>query len=45
MTCPQCENEMKQYQRAGVTVAQCVACEGVFLRRADLGLMIEQEND
>ncbi len=45
MTCPQCGDEMKQHQRAGVTVDQCVACEGVFLRRADLGLIIEQEND
>jgi len=45
MTCPQCGSEMANHERAGVTVAQCTSCEGVFLRRIDLGLLIEQENE
>jgi Zn-finger nucleic acid-binding protein len=28
-----------------VTVHQCTSCEGVFLERADLGSLIEAEND
>jgi Zn-finger nucleic acid-binding protein len=28
-----------------VTVHQCSGCQGVFLERADLGILIEAEND
>ena len=45
MTCPQCGSEMVERQRAGVSVAQCSSCEGLFLRGVDRGLLIEQEND
>jgi uncharacterized protein len=45
MTCPQCGSEMLQQQRAGVPVTQCSSCEGIFLRRMDLGLLVEQEHD
>jgi uncharacterized protein len=45
MTCPECGSEMVTHERAGVSVAQCSSCEGVFLRRIDLGLLIEQENE
>ncbi|MGA9344781.1 MAG: zf-TFIIB domain-containing protein [Nocardioidaceae bacterium] len=45
MTCPQCSSEMVERQRGGVTVAQCTSCEGLFLARIDLGILIEQEND
>jgi len=45
MTCPECSSEMKPHERGGVTVMQCTSCEGIFLRRIDLGLMIEEEND
>jgi hypothetical protein len=45
MTCPQCGSEMVNHERAGVSVAQCSSCEGLFLRRIDRGLLIEQEND
>jgi Zn-finger nucleic acid-binding protein len=31
--------------RGGVTVAQCTSCEGIFLARVDLGLLIEEENE
>jgi Zn-finger nucleic acid-binding protein len=36
---------MLSKQRADVTVAQCSSCEGIFLRRIDLGALIEQEHD
>jgi Zn-finger nucleic acid-binding protein len=45
MTCPQCGSEMVTRSRAGVQVAKCTSCEGLFLARADLGLLIEQENE
>ena len=45
MTCPECSAEMVERKRGGVTVVQCTSCEGLFLRRADLGILIEQEND
>ncbi len=45
MTCPQCQSEMASHQRGGVTVAQCTSCEGLFLRRSDLGMLIEEENE
>ncbi|MGH3358155.1 MAG: zf-TFIIB domain-containing protein [Nocardioidaceae bacterium] len=44
MTCPKCQGEMSEYHRAGAQVAQCDGCEGVFLDRADLGLLVEEEN-
>ncbi len=45
MTCPQCSGDMTPRERGGVTVAQCTSCQGIFLARRDLGLLIEQEND
>lgn len=36
---------MVQRQRAGVSVAQCPSCDGLFLRRIDRGLLVEQENE
>ena len=45
MTCPKCQGEMSEYHRAGAQIAQCESCEGVFLDRADLGILIEEEND
>ncbi len=36
---------MSERQRAGVSVAQCGQCEGIFLDRADRGVLAEQEND
>lgn len=29
----------------GVTVWQCISCEGLFIPRGELGLLIEQENE
>lgn len=36
---------MLHHDRAGVSVAQCSSCEGIFLRRVDRGRLTEQEND
>ncbi len=45
MTCPQCQSAMSERVLGHVTVHQCTACQGVFLERADLGSLIEAEND
>ncbi len=45
MTCPQCQSAMSERVLGDVTVHQCTACQGVFLERADLGNLIEAEND
>jgi Zn-finger nucleic acid-binding protein len=45
LTCPQCQGEMKHHVRGGVGIQQCTSCEGIFLARADLGILIEQENE
>jgi hypothetical protein len=36
---------MAEQHRAGVSIQQCSSCDSVFLDRADLGDLIEQEND
>ncbi|MDX6298382.1 MAG: uncharacterized protein QOI51_2239 [Nocardioidaceae bacterium] len=36
---------MTRRERAGVSVAQCTSCEGLFLRGIDRGRLIEQENE
>ncbi len=45
MTCPQCSGSMEAIGYGHVTVRRCVDCSGVFLSRADLGALIEAEND
>ena len=45
MTCPQCQSTMGTRYFGDVTVHQCTSCQGVFLERADLGNLIEAEND
>jgi Zn-finger nucleic acid-binding protein len=45
MICPQCQSAMATRYLADVTVHQCTSCQGVFLERADLGNLIEAEND
>ncbi len=45
MICPQCGAEMVARQRGGIPLAQCSGCEGIFLTRAELGLLIEEENE
>jgi hypothetical protein len=36
---------MTSRKRGGVSLLQCTSCEGIFLARIDLGLLIEQENE
>jgi uncharacterized protein len=31
--------------RGGVSITQCNDCEGIFLDRSELGMLIESEND
>jgi Zn-finger nucleic acid-binding protein len=45
MICPQCQSTMAPRYLGDVTVHQCSSCQGVFLERADLGNLIEAEND
>jgi Zn-finger nucleic acid-binding protein len=45
MTCPQCQEAMVQRTFGHVTSYRCSGCSGVFLARADLGALIEAEND
>jgi uncharacterized protein len=44
-TCPQCQGEMQVAERGGVSHLQCDTCGGIFLGRAMLGALIEEEND
>lgn len=43
MTCPKCHGDMRQYERSGVTVDQCVECRGIFLDRGELERLFEAE--
>ena len=43
MNCPKCENEMRSYERNGVTVDQCTGCRGIFLDRGELERLIDAE--
>jgi Zn-finger nucleic acid-binding protein len=36
---------MVQHRRAGVELAQCSACRGIFLDRGELAALIEHENE
>ena len=45
LTCPHCQSMMTPRYLGDVTVQQCSGCEGVFLERAELGNLIEAEND
>jgi uncharacterized protein len=45
MTCPKCSGTMVARSHGRVTVLQCESCQGVFLDRADLGSLVESEND
>lgn len=45
MTCPKCQSRMDTRTQGDITVNKCSACNGIFLERADLGGLIEAEND
>ncbi|HYS35743.1 MAG TPA: zf-TFIIB domain-containing protein [Pseudonocardiaceae bacterium] len=43
MMCPKCHGQMRQYERSGVTVDQCVECRGLFLDRGELERLVDAE--
>jgi Zn-finger nucleic acid-binding protein len=45
MTCPKCDGTMEERSSGGVRVRQCGSCQGLFLDPADLGSLVEAEND
>lgn len=45
LTCPRCGTEMESRALADAQVSQCPDGHGIFLARADLGTLIEAEND
>lgn len=45
MTCPQCQGSMSERRYQHATVRVCDSCSGLFLARADLGALVEAEND
>ncbi|CAM3644812.1 zf-TFIIB domain-containing protein [Nocardioides zeicaulis] len=45
LTCPRCRAEMAERSLGGATVGQCPEGHGVFLSSADLGVLVEAEND
>lgn len=45
MSCPKCDGTMKTHRLGELEVSRCSSCSGVFLDRAELGLLSEAEND
>ena len=45
MTCPQCQGQMDAHTYGEITARRCQGCGGLFLSRADLGALVEAEND
>lgn len=45
MTCPKCQETMTERSYADAAVHGCPGCGGIFLERADLGALVEAEND
>lgn len=43
LTCPKCADDMRAYERNGVTVDQCGGCRGIFLDRGELERLIDAE--
>jgi Zn-finger nucleic acid-binding protein len=43
LTCPKCHAEMRQYERSGVVIDQCVECRGIFLDRGELERLAQAE--
>ena len=44
LVCPKCQASMRQYERSGVIIDQCVECRGIFLDRGELERLIEAED-
>ena len=45
LTCPRCGVEMQHRLLGGVGISQCPDGHGVFLASADVGALVEAEND
>ena len=45
MSCPRCDSAMTTRTLGNVTLSRCSSCNGIFLDRADLGNLVEAEND
>lgn len=45
LTCPRCGVEMRARRTGSAVVHECPERHGVFLSRADLGSLVEAEND
>ncbi len=45
LTCPRCGAAMQERTLGAASVGQCPDGHGVFLSRADLGVLVEAEND
>ena len=45
MNCPKCGSTMESRRLGNADVARCTSCDGIFLERADLGNLVEAEND
>jgi Zn-finger nucleic acid-binding protein len=43
LTCPKCQESMRNYERNGVHVDQCNGCKGIFLDRGELEALINAE--
>ena len=43
LTCPKCHGDMRQYERSGIHVDQCVECRGIFLDRGELEALADAE--
>lgn len=44
LICPKCQGQMRQHERNGVSVEQCVNCRGIFLDRAELERLVDAEH-
>lgn len=45
LTCPRCHHAMESVRVGEVEVIRCASCAGIFLDRAEVGLLSEAEND
>lgn len=43
MRCPNCDNELRERERSGISVDICPVCKGVWLDRGELDKLIERE--
>lgn len=45
LICPKCQGTMRNYERNGVHVDQCVDCRGIFLDRGELEQIMDAEQN